>query len=66
MKQFRCADIVPGCKAAVRAATIDEVVAIASSHLHDTHSLDSSPELVANVRQRVSNESLLQVLRHRF
>lgn len=66
MKQFRCADIVPGCTASVRATSVDQVVALASAHLHDTHHLEESPDLLGRVKERVTNESLLQVLRHRF
>ena len=50
MKKFRCADIVPGCNAAVRTKTIDEVVAQAGGHLTSVHGLASGPDLSYRVR----------------
>lgn len=62
MKQFRCADIVPGCSATVRARRADEVVATATGHLLSVHDLATTPELTERVNQGVSTISLFRAL----
>lgn len=62
MKQFRCADIVPGCAATVRARSVDEVVAIATDHLHSIHEFELSDSLSGRVRQGVTNVPLWRSL----
>lgn len=66
MKQFRCADIVPGCSATVRAKSVDEVIAIATGHLQSVHSFAASPDLTARVTKGVGDVSLLRVLFDRY
>jgi predicted small metal-binding protein len=65
MKKFRCADIVPGCNAAVRAKVIDEVVAQAGGHLTSVHGLAWGHDLSNRVRQHVISESFVQSLLRR-
>jgi predicted small metal-binding protein len=60
MKQFRCADIVPGCSATVRLKQVDDVVSTALGHLTSVHSLDKSEELTKRVRERVTNANPLR------
>lgn len=55
MKQFRCADIVPGCSAVVKMRKRDDVVATALGHLASVHSLSETPDLVRQVRAGVAN-----------
>ena len=67
MKQFRCADIVPGCSATVRAKSVDEVIAVATGHLQSRwHSFAASPDLTARVTKGVGDVSLLRVLFDRY
>jgi len=60
MKQFRCADIVPGCSATVRFKQVDDVVSNALGHLTSAHSLDKSDELAKRVLERVTNVNPLR------
>ena len=62
MKQFRCADIVPGCSATVRLKHTDDVVPAALSHLKSVHSLDESSDLERQVRDHVTNVNPLRAL----
>ena len=62
MKQFRCADIVPGCSATVRSKHADDVVSKAPGHLVGVHSLDESNDLAKQVRERVTNVNPLRAL----
>jgi predicted small metal-binding protein len=62
MKQFRCADIVPGCSATVRSKHADDVVSKALGHLVSVHSLDESNDLAKQVRERMTNVNPLRVL----
>lgn len=62
MKQFRCADIVPGCSATVRLKHTDDVVPEAVEHLVSVHSLDKSSDLERRVRERVTNVNPLRAL----
>lgn len=53
MKQFDCADIVPGCGAGFRAATADEIIALGRVHAavhHGVHGAAYTPELEAATR----------------
>ena len=53
MKQFDCADVVPGCGAGFRAATADEIVALGRVHAAFHHGVVGdayTPELEAHVR----------------
>jgi predicted small metal-binding protein len=62
MKQFRCADIVPGCSATVRLKQTDDVVSTAVGHLISVHNLDESTDLAKQVRERVTNVNPLRAL----
>jgi predicted small metal-binding protein len=62
MKQFRCADIVPGCSATVRMKRTDDVVPAAVGHLVSVHSLDESSDLEQRVREHVTNVNPLRAL----
>jgi len=56
MKQFDCADVVPGCGASFRAATADEVIVLGRAHAARDHGLapaDYTPELEAHVRSLI-------------
>ena len=56
MKQFDCADVVPGCGATFRARTADEVLALGRAHAVADHGLTAeayTPELEAAVRALV-------------
>ena len=53
MKEFHCADIVPGCGASFRAASDDELIAIGRVHAamhHDVHGTDYTPAIEAFTR----------------
>lgn len=53
MKQFNCADVVPGCGAVFRGRSADEVVAAGRAHAFADHGLTAAgytPELEAAVR----------------
>jgi predicted small metal-binding protein len=62
MKQFRCADIVPGCSATVRSKDADDVVSTALEHLISVHNLDESNDLANQVLERVTNVNPLRAL----
>ena len=62
MKQFRCADIVPGCSATVRARRTDEVISTATGHLLSVHDLSTTRELTERVTHGVTTISLLRAL----
>ncbi|WP_299954299.1 DUF1059 domain-containing protein [uncultured Modestobacter sp.] len=56
MKQFDCADLVPGCVGSFRAATADEIIALGRVHAaihHDLHGEDYTPEIEAAVRSLI-------------
>jgi predicted small metal-binding protein len=62
MKQFRCADIVPGCSATIRLKHADDVVSTALGHLTSVHSLDESNDLSKQVLEHVTNVNPLRAL----
>lgn len=62
MKQFRCADIVPGCSATIRLKHADDVVPAALSHLTSVHNLNESSDLGQQVRDHVTNVNPLRAL----
>ena len=62
MKQFRCADIVPGCSATVRLKLADDVVPAALAHLISVHSLEESNDLAKRVREHVTNVNPIRAL----
>ena len=49
MKTFACSDIIPGCDAAVTAATAAEVHGWAAVHAVEGHASRPSPEMHAAV-----------------
>ncbi|MGY5885266.1 DUF1059 domain-containing protein [Modestobacter lacusdianchii] len=56
MKQFDCADLVPGCGAGFRAATADEIIALGRVHAavhHGVHGEDYTPEIEAATRSLI-------------
>jgi predicted small metal-binding protein len=65
MKQFRCADIVPGCSATVRLKQTDDVVTTAVGHLISVHNLDESTDLAKQVREHMTNVNPIRALFHR-
>lgn len=51
MKQFACANVVPGCDGVVTGETEDEVLAAAAQHAADVHGMTSVPdEMVTQIR----------------
>jgi predicted small metal-binding protein len=62
MKQFRCADIVPGCSATVRLKHADDVVSTALGHLISVHGLDESNDLAKQVVEHMTNVNPLRAL----
>jgi len=62
MKQFLCADIVPGCSAKVRMKQTDDVVSTAVGHLISVHNLDESTDLAKQVREHVTNVNPFRAL----
>jgi predicted small metal-binding protein len=51
MREFRCAVIVPGCDAVLRAASDEEIVAVAAEHSRALHGIDEvPPEIVDRIR----------------
>ena len=61
MKQFDCADVVPGCGASFRAASADELIAIGrvhAAHHHGVHGDDYTPEIEAAVRSLIREVEL--------
>lgn len=53
MKEYACGDVVPGCGAAVRADTEEEVLALCTVHAQHAHGLVEdamSDDLIASIR----------------
>ena len=56
MKQFDCADVLPGCGGRLRARTDDEIIVLGRRHAaeaHGVHGDDYTPELEALVRSLI-------------
>ncbi len=56
MKEFDCADLVPGCGASFRAASADELIAIGRVHAAFHHGVSGdayTPEIEAWTRSRI-------------
>ncbi len=62
MKQFLCADIVPGCAATVRSRRTERVVTIASGHLESVHGLAPDDALRERVRAGVTSSGFVAAL----
>ncbi len=55
MKQFACAQVVPGCDGVVTGATEDEVLAAAAAHAAEAHGMTEVPdEVVSAIRAGIS------------
>jgi predicted small metal-binding protein len=53
VKEFDCADVVPGCDARFRAGSADELIALGTVHATWAHGLTEPqmpPEVIAAVR----------------
>jgi predicted small metal-binding protein len=56
MKQFACANVVPGCDGVVTGGTEDEVLAAAAQHAADAHGMSEVPdEVVAAIRAGITD-----------
>ena len=56
MKEFRCGDVVPGCKWVTRREDEEELLVEISSHAHDAHGMDEIPPEVADIIRNVITE----------
>lgn len=65
MKKFLCADIVPECGQAIRAANTSDVAAQAAEHLTSAHGLAITDKLRADIEHNIRAVSLLDSLLHR-
>ena len=55
MREFRCGEIVPGCDAALRGETDDEVLERVEVHAREEHGMDRVPPEVADtIRASIS------------
>jgi len=51
MKEFRCGTLVPGCDAAFKSETEDEILQHIAAHARDEHGMDEvPPEVVDRIR----------------
>jgi predicted small metal-binding protein len=51
VKEFRCADVLPGCDARLRGETEEELLQVVTVHAHEAHGMDELPvEVVEQVR----------------
>lgn len=51
MREFACANVVPGCTGVVTGETDDEVLAAAAQHAAEVHGMSEVPdEVVAAIR----------------
>jgi predicted small metal-binding protein len=54
MKEFRCGELVPGCDAAFRSESEDELMQQIAAHARDEHGMDEVPPEVADqIRARI-------------
>ncbi len=54
MKQFKCGEVVPGCKWVARGEGEEELWVEISSHARDTHGMDEvPPEVVDEIRDKI-------------
>lgn len=57
MKQFACANVVPGCDGVVSGATEEEVVAAAARHAAEVHGILEVPdEVLAAIRAGITGD----------
>jgi predicted small metal-binding protein len=52
VKEFDCADVVPGCEAHFRAGSSEELIALGTVHAHWAHGLtepEMPPEVIAAI-----------------
>ena len=55
MKQFNCADVVPGCTWVTRREDEEELWAEISTHAHEAHGMDEVPPEVADlIREKIT------------
>ena len=55
MKQFACANVVPGCDGVVTGETDNDVLAAAAAHAASAHGMDDVPdEVVAAIRAGIT------------
>ena len=56
MKQFACANVVPGCDGVVTGETDDEVLVAAARHAAEAHGMTEMPDaVVARIRAGITN-----------
>lgn len=56
MKQFACAQVVPGCDGVVTGETDDEVLAAAARHAAEAHGMTEVPdEVVGAIRAGITD-----------
>ena len=54
MKQFRCADVVPGCETTIQAESDDQILEQVAEHARDAHGMDEvPPEVQERVRASI-------------
>lgn len=56
MREFRCGEIVPGCDAAFRGQTDDEILERVEVHAREEHGMDKvPPEVVDTIRASITD-----------
>ena len=56
MKEFRCGDLVPGCKTTFQGESEEEILEQVAVHARDEHGMDRvPPEVVDEVRAGISD-----------
>jgi predicted small metal-binding protein len=58
MKEFRCGELVPGCEAAFRGESEDDILQQVVAHARDEHGLhEVPPEVLDDIRAGISERS---------
>lgn len=56
MREFACANVVPGCDGVVRGETDDDVLAAAAEHAASAHGMSEvPPEVVSAIRDGITD-----------
>jgi predicted small metal-binding protein len=59
MKQLRCGDVIPGCKAVFRESTEDAILNAVARHIRRDHGMYQIPaSLVAQVRKNIAQPEM--------
>jgi predicted small metal-binding protein len=56
MKTLACGDLVPGCPAAVKAETEDEILQIVAQHAVEVHGLTVDDGLIAAIKGAIRDD----------